>query len=254
MAASIVPGQGLLEIFGPELSKGTNASTRDDTLHINLAPSFGALNKESIGKIDDDVKIMIAATLRVLRKIPAAERTWEKAVSALLQNPLIEQFDQPIDRTEYLSKEGTHWFKFSGSPDLAIVDEAVAWFDNLISDPEVLKSTTIDVKVTARIVAQTGATIVSLPDLLHKNERHEKTVVDLGVLEFPSTERPYLQVYRIQLDAFSSSERILGWQTDRNGITGRYSSRKFKPRPEFIHTLTPEVRVKALKEANDLFA
>ncbi|KAI0041701.1 hypothetical protein FA95DRAFT_1565114 [Auriscalpium vulgare] len=266
MAALIAPGVALLEIFGPELAKGvghvvqtfefreTNESTRKDTLHVNLAPSFGALNRETVQKIDDDLKIMIAATLRELLKISPEQRTWEKVVSVLMQDNLIEQFDKPIDRTEHLSKEGTHWFKIDGSPDPAIVDEVVAWFDKLISDPEVLKSTTIDIKVMARIVAQTGATIRSLPDLVHENERHEKTMVDIGVLEFPSTERPYLQVYRIQLDAFSSSDRTLGRQHDHNGITGRYNSRKFKPRPVFIHSLAPDVKVKAIKEANELFA
>ncbi|KAI0041702.1 hypothetical protein FA95DRAFT_1683046 [Auriscalpium vulgare] len=210
--------------------------------------------------------------MRELEKLSPEQRTWDKVVSVFLQDTIMEPFDEPIERTDYFAKDGTHAFKFSGAPDPAIVNEVVAWFDKLISDADVLKSTTIDVKVMARIVAQTGATIDGLPALLHKNERHEKTVVDIGVLRFPDIEKPYFQasfhpvyefwakfpelqqVYRIKLVAFSSSERTLAWQSDHNGITGEYNSRKFKPRQHIIDQLSQDVKAKAIKEANDLFA
>jgi hypothetical protein len=58
----------------------------------------------------------------------------------------------------------------------------------------VLKSTSIDIKVMAHIVAQTGATIDSFPALIYKNEYHSKTMVDIGVLRFPDISHPHFKV------------------------------------------------------------
>ncbi|KAF9562409.1 hypothetical protein CPC08DRAFT_614347, partial [Agrocybe pediades] len=80
-----------------------------------------------------------------------------------------------------------------------------AWFTKLISDEDVLKSTKIDIKVLANIVAQTGATVDCFASLISKTERHEKTIVDIGVLRFPDQDRPHFQLYRIQLHAWSQS-------------------------------------------------
>lgn len=75
--------------------------------------------------MDEHLKIMIAATTRLIRGIPPTERTWEKVVSAMMQNPLIEPTDSEINRADKLIKEGTNVFKFDGSPDNAIVNEVL---------------------------------------------------------------------------------------------------------------------------------
>lgn len=94
------------------------------------------------------------------------------------------------------------------------------WFTNVIADDDVLKSTKIDIDVPAKIVAQSGATIVSFETFFAKNEHHEKTLIDIGVLRFPDIDRPYFKLYRIKLVAWSDSSRILFHQEDKNGITG----------------------------------
>ncbi len=73
----------------------------------------------------------------------------------------------------------------------------------------------IDIKVLADIVATTGAAIDSFETFFAKNEHHEKTVVDIGVLRYPDIDqlrfisilpvllgiiffsRPFFKVYRI---------------------------------------------------------
>ncbi|KAJ7915222.1 hypothetical protein B0H13DRAFT_2324595 [Mycena leptocephala] len=118
----------------------------------------------------------------------------------------------------------------------------------------VLKSTAIDIKVMAHIVAQTGATIDSFPALIYKNEYHEKTMVDIGVLRFPDIDHPHFKLYHIRLVAWSDSRRILFVQKDVNGITGEFNSRIFRPRASVIQGLTEDIKKKAIKEAEDLFA
>ncbi|KAJ7841240.1 hypothetical protein B0H13DRAFT_2365853 [Mycena leptocephala] len=106
----------------------------------------------------------------------------------------------------------------------------------------------------AHIVAQTGATIDSFPALIYKNEYHEKTMVDIGVLRFPDIDHPHFKLYHIRLVAWSDSRRILFVQKDVNGITGEFNSRIFRPRSSVIQGLTEDVKKKAIREAENLFA
>jgi hypothetical protein len=100
--------------------------TRDDYLHLGLAPSFGELtSSSSIKGLDDELKIMIAATMRLLATVPVQQRTWEKMLELMIQNPLMEPEASGISRAEKLVKEGTNYFKVDGSPDPDVVREVI---------------------------------------------------------------------------------------------------------------------------------
>jgi len=257
----------LLSVFGPGVVEGignvvssfdfskmdVTDNTRDDYLHVDLAPSFGELNQESVKMMDDELKIMISGTLHLLEKIPPKERTWDKVMSTMMQASLLEPSDGKVDRVDKLLKSGVNVFKFDGSPDAAIVKEVEGWFSKLISDEDVLRSTKIDIKVLAQIVAQTGATIDSFETLFYKNESHEKTMVDIGILRFPDISHPYFKVYRIKLDAWSQSKRVLMVQDDQNGITGEFNARNFRPRKEVIAELAEKTKKKAIEETESLW-
>ncbi|KAK5048602.1 hypothetical protein LTR84_005693 [Exophiala bonariae] len=229
--------------------------TRDDYLHLDLAPSYGTLNSEAMKKMDDELKIMIAGTMKDLGRVPPNQRSWDKVISIFMQNPLLEPHSDPeLVRADKFIKNSSGDFKFDGSPNAAIVQEVKTWFTKLIADDDVIKSTKIDVEVLAKIVAQTGATVDSFETFFAKHEYHEKTLVDIGVLRFPDAFNPYFKVYRIQLVAWSDSSRILFHQEDKNGITGEYHCRKFKPRDAVISELKEQTKKLAIKQAEDLFA
>ncbi|GAB1312313.1 hypothetical protein MFIFM68171_02523 [Madurella fahalii] len=228
-------------------------SSREDYLTVKLAPAYGNLTSESIKTIDSRLKVMIAGAVKTIAQIPAADRTWDRIVAALMQCPLMEPDGDAVKRTDKLIKSGVNVFRFDGSPDTAIVKEVQSWFVNLINDTDVYKSTQIDITVLANIVAQTGATIDSLETVFYKKESHDKTLVDIGVLRFPDTKNPHFKVYRIQLTAWSQSSRILMVQDDQNGITGEFILRKFKPRDDVIRGMSSEAHGKAVDEANKLF-
>ncbi|KAJ7083765.1 hypothetical protein C8R44DRAFT_753330 [Mycena epipterygia] len=229
-------------------------ASRDDYLHFSLAPSFGELTSTSVKDLDNELKIMIAGTMRTLDKAPVQQRSWERVLEIMMENPLLEPEASGISRTDKFLKEETNVFKLDGSPDPNIAREVETWFINLIQDDDVLKSTSIDIKVMANIFTQTGATVNSFPALIYKNESHKKTLVDIGVLRFPDIDHPHFKLYRIQLIARSDSCRILFVQKDENGITGEFNSRVFKPRASSIQELTETAKKQAVKEAEDLFA
>lgn len=168
---------------------------------------------------------MIAGTVKTLASIPSSERTWDKIVSTMLQCSLVEPAGEVITRADTLTKSGTNVFKLDGSPDNAIVKEVhtyspsplssrshclppsltqvESWFTALIDDKDILRSTQIDVNVLAQIVAQTGATIDSFETFFFKQESHEKTLIDIGILRFPDLNNPHFKVRNIALPLWS---------------------------------------------------
>lgn len=73
--------------------------------------------------MDDNLKIMIAGTVKTIANIPPANRTWDAIMSAMLQCPLIEPSKDAVARADKLIKSGVNVFRFNGSPDAAIVKE-----------------------------------------------------------------------------------------------------------------------------------
>ncbi|KAK4183870.1 hypothetical protein QBC35DRAFT_477779 [Podospora australis] len=225
----------------------------DEYLHTDLAPAYGKLNKESLLKMDDGLKIMIAGTMKMLSK--QNNKSWNAVLSNMMQNVLLQPDGNEVARADKLIKESSNDFKFDGSADDGIVREVKSWFTKLIADDDVLESTKIasDIDVLSEIVAKTGATVDSFESFFAKNEHHEQTLVDIGVLRFPDIDRPFFKLYRIKLVAWSDSSRVLFHQVDKNGITGEFNSRIFRPRPSVIESLSAPARAKAIDYANALF-
>ncbi|KAF8877750.1 hypothetical protein CPB84DRAFT_357214 [Gymnopilus junonius] len=269
-------GPRVSEVFGPKVGSGVGNviqgfdfltvdvkdSTKDDYLHVGLAPAYGTLTSETIKTMDEHLKVMIAGTMRLLekkRKEKGDPLSWDEVMSVLMQNTLIEPDDSKagskIDRADKLIKPSVlNFFKISGAPDPTVVKEVQTWFTKFIGDQDILDSTKINIKVMAEIVAQTGATIDSVEAVIHKIEHHEKTLVDIGVLRFPDPEHPYFKVYRIKLTAWSVSARYLAWQEDSSGITGELNVRHFQPRKSVMDKMRKEVLDKAVKESEDIFS
>lgn len=73
--------------------------------------------------MDDELKIMIAATMEDLAKIPAEKRYWEAVMSAMMSCALIEPDGDAVNRADKVIKDNFHVFKFDGGPNAAIVKE-----------------------------------------------------------------------------------------------------------------------------------
>jgi len=229
-------------------------SVRDDSsqdyLHMELAPSYGTLTKDSIKELDEKLKVMIAGTMKELAKLQ--DKGWDNVKATMMQNELIQLEGDEIARTDKLIKNSSHDFKVDGSADSGIVREVQTWFAGLVADEDVLKSTKIDVVVLGNIVAQTGVTVDSFEKFFGGSEHHSRTLVDIGVLRFPDLDRPFFKLYRIRLEAWSDSTRILFHSEDKNGITGEFNSCKFVPRASVMAGLTESAVKKAVESVNAL--
>ncbi|KAL1900762.1 hypothetical protein Cpir12675_000776 [Ceratocystis pirilliformis] len=221
-----------------------------DYLHVDLAPSYGGLSKESIKLLDSNLKVMIAGTVRMIKKIPPSQRKWKTIEQAFTEKNHVESSGEPVHRKDMLLKKEVHAFKMSGAADVDIVK---LWFHNLVNDSDVLAATPIPIEELAEIVAWSGATVTDIGTAIYKSEKHEKKIMDIGILRFPDSIHPYFKVYHITLKAWSYSSRMVTVQSDNNGIEGEFYSRIFKPRKEILAKMNPEVIQKAVPEAESMF-
>jgi hypothetical protein len=96
-------------------------SSSEEFLHTDLAPSFGTLTKDSIKDLDEQLKIMIAGTMKTLAKVQ--DKTWKNVLGAMSQNELLQPDGEEIARADKLIKESSNDFKFDGGSDASIVRE-----------------------------------------------------------------------------------------------------------------------------------
>ncbi|THY71685.1 hypothetical protein D6C95_10253, partial [Aureobasidium pullulans] len=180
----------------PDIGKivqGFDFSKSDDYLHCDLAPSFGKLSAAGLQDMDDELKIMIAGTTKLIGDIPKEKRNWDSVMASCMQNFLMEPDGDAIARADKLIKKSSENFQTDGSPKDQIVQEVSTWFSNLVSDMDVLAATKIDINVLGRIVASSGATIDSFESFFAKHEHHEQTMLDIGILRYPDIDHPYFK-------------------------------------------------------------
>jgi hypothetical protein len=79
------------------------------------------LTSEAVKAIDDDLKVMIAGTTKLIGEIKPEGRSWDGIQSCMVQNPLAEPVDDGIAKTDNYTKSGANFFKFDGGPDGASV-------------------------------------------------------------------------------------------------------------------------------------
>ncbi|KAK5048601.1 hypothetical protein LTR84_005692 [Exophiala bonariae] len=250
-------------------------NSNQSTIKMTLAPSYGSLNNEAMKKMDDNTKVMIGTAVSMLQNFNDHDRTWDNVVSAMKSNSLLQlEGGDGIHRSDQITKSGSGDFKFDGSPDMGFVSEVrpdqheerrrslsidmishqiETWFKNLIGDSDIINTMNVNIQDLARVAAQSGASVDGVGAVFGKDESHFKNVLDIGALRYPDLTNPYFKVYRIVVNAWSHSSRILFHQEDSNGINGDYHCCNFKPNPERIASLREEVRHQAIQIAEDLF-
>lgn len=97
------------------------------SLHVGLAPSYGELTAESVKQLDEKLKVAISATLRALAEVPLAQRTWEKILVTMLQNSVLEADNDIHYRSDkHLLPSKVRLFQFDRTHNAAVVEAVCA--------------------------------------------------------------------------------------------------------------------------------
>lgn len=73
--------------------------------------------------MDDNLKVMIAGTMRNLAKLPSNQRTAKNVESVMMNNALLEPEENSVNRSDKIIKDDMNYFKIDGSPDNVVVRE-----------------------------------------------------------------------------------------------------------------------------------
>jgi len=227
-------------------------------VHESLAPSFGSLANaaQSVKDLDEKMKLMIAVSMKELLKYKdQGALSWENIQGCFNTNTTLESMGDPEEITKDYVSDTDHDFKFDGSPDPSLVQKVMNWWDSeACPDPDIRNDSKLDVDSLAKIVAWTGATVTNFLEVFGKHERHERRLLEVGVMRFPSIADPHFKIYRIKLFAWSDCRRILWHQEDKNGIQSVVTSQKFKPNKKVLEKVSDEATKKAAHEVDDMFA
>ncbi|XP_014782525.1 uncharacterized protein LOC106877887 isoform X2 [Octopus bimaculoides] len=229
--------------------------------HTSLAAQYGTLTSESLKTIDRKLKVMIAGTNRLMKKLQMRDEykdneiPFEEYLGVMNQNVLIKEMEGSKYRnSDYLTFQETNWFKFDGSPEQDKIYQVEAWFANLINDMDVLTDTEINIIDFANIVAATGAAVKDFFSVFVAADNIERSIVDVGILRYPDIERPFFKLFRIKLRAYRKCFRLMATQRDESGIKGDYETVSFVPRGNVIKHVKEEAINMAVSEAESMFS
>lgn len=225
----------------------------DVYLHTEIAPSFGGpLEKELLKDLDDKLKVMIAGTLMGLGKLP--KKNWTEIMSHMMQTSFLNAEPSVVHQANKLVKSSATDFKLDGNGsehDIATVKEVQMWFEKLVNDEDVVANTRIDFDVLAAVVAQAASAIESF-FALHEKKEIEQPLIDISVLRFPDAKRPYFKLYNLKITAWVDSSRTLWVGEDKNGLTGKFTSRIFRPRDTVIDSMNETARANAVAKTDEM--
>ncbi|KAJ4490559.1 hypothetical protein J3R30DRAFT_3694234 [Lentinula aciculospora] len=232
-------------------------SSDEPIVHENLAPSFGDINRagESIKELDDKMKLMIVVTMRKLIELKKQNTlSWENIQGCFNQNTSLVADSSPQEIVKEFVSNSEADFKFNGSPDPQLVQKVKTWWEGeACPDPDIRNDSKLDIDSLAKIVAWSGATITDFWNFWSKHEHHERTLLEVGVMRYPTIAKPYFKLYKIRLHAWSDSTRTVWHQEDKNGIKSTVISQTFRPNDEVLSQVKEDITKKTANKIDDLF-
>ncbi|CAF1212198.1 unnamed protein product [Rotaria sordida] len=243
-------------IIGDSLGGFTDEyeKTYENVSHFSLAPSFGAnLTSDSCSAMD---KYLLAAIGETFSHTVNNKQSssWDETLQLMSTNKYLQETSSQ-SKSSTFDNGSTEVFKSGQSVDEIMVGQMCSWFRNFIGDSDILDSLHLDINSIARVASTKGTSKPkSLASAIRRHERYEKTIVDIGLLEFPDVSKPYFTLYRIQLTSWSDSTRTMFVEENSNGITSDLTIKTYKPNVEFMQTIAHDVLQIAIAEAENLFS
>ncbi|GJE88715.1 hypothetical protein PsYK624_047980 [Phanerochaete sordida] len=212
-------------------------------LCIGLAPDRAKCCDKDVGEV---VKVSVATVTRSLSKIPAGEKHWETVLSAMAQVPLLESDGNNIHRSATFSCRSSSSFSADGEPSLQ--ERISCWLFKLVGDEAIMDSLAVDALQLALSRSVSRCTSQRSWSLF-RGTRRELPLLDINVLRFPDSDRPFFELYRLRVDAWSQSWPFYTCSRATDGLTGVFQSHKFRMQKSLIYEVSRDTLDKAVEEA-----
>ncbi|KAJ3834784.1 hypothetical protein EV361DRAFT_934638 [Lentinula raphanica] len=233
--------------FAPEHVESTVGPVK---FECKLAPTFP--NKETIDKVSDNTKVMVAAANKRLQS-SLPEITKFQDVQGLFNASLqilMSPKGQAEERIKTFTTEDKSFFDFNNSegPSQASVASIHNWISTeLLSDPGILAASGLDSIKTIR-----GLITISKSnfDLISNKVQDETLVADVGILTYPSEGDETVRLSNIKIYVWIKEVNI-GHGTIRQyevGLRGNYFCQAYEANVEGIANLKPTTVTNAVTE------
>ncbi|XP_036360001.1 uncharacterized protein LOC115213384 isoform X1 [Octopus sinensis] len=227
--------------------------------YCKMAVNYGDLNNATIRTLNENLQVIIAATINHFKKKynDSGRMEFVDYVHALKSNPFLKtEITDNIYRGEFKD-----FHAYDSRRQQLVTDgyELITkWIkDTLIKDDEALKDTTFNQVDFRNIVRATNAAFDHFEryeGVLVNKPYVQSSIVDISVIRYPDSKQAYFKLFRIQIFATktSSSDPLRDDQAT-SGIRGSFQSIVFRPQNLVIDGLNKNVKAKALHTAQSMF-
>ncbi|TEB21988.1 hypothetical protein FA13DRAFT_1527432 [Coprinellus micaceus] len=220
-----------------------------------LAHEWGTLRPDAPQRvIDETLQTFIKCSLEALeRRVKSGETlTWDTVVETFNQNPYMQRDEgltTEVAKTFQTRRRRRWGFGGRSEKDEEIAKDLETWIKfELVTDTNIFKATKVHVERVANIVARTGPISYKHIQLSNATARNGLDFIDVGIIRYPDFTNPYIQLYRICLNAWTSCKpTALGLMHDsRSGVNGRLLIRTYRPNKESIQDKLDSAKKRAL--------
>lgn len=222
--------------------------------------------KKNTWRIDTNLKLILAMTVAEIEKMVGYSKIpeWMDVVSVMEQSVLFEKCEGSSRYgTRTYTRDSFNFCKFNGEPDKGTVADIKKWFMDVLEtvDPELKELTGVLQKDALEnltsIVASTGSSVDSLSTVIRRSDYHELTLADIGLIRYPSYEKPRAKIFRLKIKSWRHCRRVVAFESNNNGLTVEIDSREYVPREYVIshmrdHVLTEAELEKLCEKADNI--
>ena len=200
-----------------------NLKSKDIPISCNLAASYGSQAGKLHDRIDLNLKVLIAGTIKRLSQM--TNLSLDDILDAMMQNVLIELKDPIYKEETFRRRNTTVWDLPDNSQTF---HEANIWLKDIIVDDDILKDTGIDFTLISKTVTKTGVPIDDFGSVFRDTKTDKKVMTDTGILRYPDVVHPYFKLYHIKMAVWRKSTRHLFHSRTDSGINAEFYTIKLK--------------------------
>jgi len=231
-------------------------------VQTKLAVEFGdgehPTLSEWLQKLDDELAGASIWALKAIKSNRSALTDFNQTMTVLNNSDgLIQAPDTFNSRVNRYTRDTQDDFKFDGSPSSADVEALKIWFQQQVNavDPKIYNNSEIVkngvVERLAKIASETGARVHDFESFFSGHEEKRERVLELSIIRFPDKANPHVHLFRIEVYAWFSCDRILFHGHNKSGMDVDIKSVKYKLNPAIADKVGGVFAAKAKEKMAD---
>jgi len=234
----------------------------DVYIETKLAVEFGESKSQSdwVKSLDDELSTISFFAIKEIKSNKAY--TWDDCIVSLNNaDALVQVNDSYKSKTDIWKKSNTDFFKTDGKPTENAIKELEIFFKSVCDEVDTKiyeNSTLVDkgiVTKLASIAQETGARISNFGKLFYAKDSQKEKVLEISIIRFPIKDDPYITLFRIDVEAWFSCNRVLMVENNNSGFNVDVKQVKYNLNKEIKNAISAEhiEKFKAKLDEPDLF-